>query len=333
MHVCAACFHIVKCSYMSVYTCFSPQDQFVHDAHRMRHSVHSYTQQPSVSSHMHSVYEEREDGTAEERVRSLGWQVVPGNRERQERKRERGRRRRSSGEELTQPLYPSHHPPHPSMITFSQPGEPEIKTTRSLSQINHTHSDHAHQYYQHLNKDRQSSSMSQRGGMGSIGRVEKDAMTGESRQYSGPGTSFSPNHPSHHHSSHHHHGNVELIGHQPLVASHSHGYDMTSQYGNGIVMQGKVPHSRIGMGPADGSCRGGREMEDGPIDWEVTLDVCVCVCMCTCVCACACACACVCVHACMCAQCVLCVLSCRVYLPLNARGKRYIITRQYTLLH
>lgn len=112
--------------------------------------------------------------------------------------------------------------------------------------------------------------------------MEKDVLTGEARQYTGPPSvsSFSPNHPSHHHSGHNHYGNVELIGHQPLVASRSYGYSTVSQYETGTTTQGQVPCSRIGMGPTDSSSS---EMEEGRIEWEVTSvcgwGVCVGVCV------------------------------------------------------
>ena len=161
-----------------------------------------------------------------------------------------GRKRRSSGEELTQPAYASRPPLSSSMFSFSQPGEPEMRTTHSLAQVDHAPY-HTHQWTNRRDK---------------VKRVEKDAMTGEHRHFRGPSVSFSPNHPSHRHSTHHHHGNVELIGHQQLSTSRSHGYGM--ECGNGTVVRGQIPCSRIGMGPADGSSSQ-VGMDEGPVDWEV----------------------------------------------------------------
>lgn len=212
------------------------QDQFVHEAH-------SVAKRPA---HMYSVYEDVEDETEEEGV---AWNparppMVGG----RERVRER-RKRRSSGEELTQPsqyTHPSyhhhhyHHPPplSSSMFSFSQPGEPETKTTHTLSQADLT---------QQLGRREREK----------VKRVEKDAMTGEHRHSR---ASFSP----HRHGNHHHHGNIELVGHQPLTATRSHGY--STEYGNGTGMRGMVPLSRIGMGPVNSAVS---EVDEAPIDWEV----------------------------------------------------------------
>ena len=261
----------------------------------MRHSAR--TQRPSLPV-MHSVYEEREDMTEEAggavgRGRGEGERFqrqpvrqmvsgVPTARQ----NRERGRRRRSSGEELTQPVLPagfssSHHrqPSYPA-FSLSQPEESGVRTTYPPFQLGSAHFGHTHYHQKPARKRRDKYSLTQdAGGSGEgdrerevVRRMEKDAMTGEPQQYPGHVTSVSPNHPSHHpnahnrYSNHHHHGNVELTGHQPLVASHSSGNYVVDQYGNGTGIHGFGSSSRTGMGPADGALN---ELEEGPIDWEV----------------------------------------------------------------
>lgn len=215
------------------------QDQFVHDATLTYSSAHSVAKRPYQ---MHSVYEDAEDGSEEEGV---AWSSARNPMQERGERVKGKRKRHSSGEDHTQPSYPPKAPYHPhlssSMFSFSQPGEPELKTTHTLSQ-----SDHTHQWAGRRER---------------VKRVEKDAMTGEHRHSR---TSFSP----HRHSNHHHLSNVELTGHQPLTASRSHGYGM--EYGNGTFTHGPVTYSRIGMGPVDSSSSHvASEIDDTPVDWEV----------------------------------------------------------------
>ena len=233
----------------------------MHEVSALRHSSHSFTPHTSHSL-MRSVHEEEEEEEGDEggggeggggEGRERVWQSMRSRPPPAVHRRRRGQGSGwSSGEELTQPAnYHRSHQNHSSHnFTFSQPGDPEMKTTHTLLQADHTHH-HTHIPWRERRK-----------------RV--DAMTGEPRQFRGPSLSFSPNHPSHHHESHHHHNNVELIGHQPLRASRSYGYG--TEYGNETLLRGQVPYSRIGMTSADTSMT-----ENGSVDWEVCVCVCVCV--------------------------------------------------------
>lgn len=169
--------------------------------------------------------------------------------------RGRGRSGRSTGGEFTQPTYHrphlNHHPPppHASSHFFSQPGEPEMKSTRAFSQVDHTPR-HTH----------------------SLSRKRVDVMTGEHRQFRGPAHFFAPNLPSHHRhrGTQHHHDNVELIGHKSLRATRSHGYG--AEYGNETVPHRQIPYSRIGMeAPANGLPHS--PTDSSPVYWEVCLCV------------------------------------------------------------
>ncbi|CAI8044788.1 hypothetical protein GBAR_LOCUS24807 [Geodia barretti] len=234
-----------------------PQDQFVHEAAFIRQSSHSFL----PCTHMRSVYEEREEDEEEgegEEEREGRWARPPLPPTQGGGRRgggERGRSVRGPGEELTQPTYHRahqnphphrHHPPYPpssSAYLFSQPGDPEVKTTHAYSQV-----DHAPHHTHHQRK-----------------RV--DVMTGEHRQFRGPSSfSFSPTHPSYRLGvSNRHHGNVELIGHKPLRPTRSHGYG--GEYGNETVPRGQIPYSRIGMGaPANGFSQS--PADDSPVEWE-----------------------------------------------------------------
>lgn len=166
--------------------------------------------------------------------------------------RERGR---STGGEFIQPTYHRphlNHHPHPppaSSHFFSQPGEPEMKSTRAFSQVDHA-PHHTH----------------------SLSRKRVDVMTGEHRQFRGPAHFFAPNLPSHHRhrGTQHHHDNVELIGHKSLRATRSHGYG--TEYGNETAPHRQIPYSRIGMeAPANGLPHS--PTDNSPVYWEVCLCV------------------------------------------------------------
>lgn len=174
-------------------------------------------------------------------------QTVSGELVRNEDRKRWKRRRRS--EEQFNPLPGSHStlPSSPQReFSFSQPGEPEMKTYLT------SHVSPAHRHTHHW---RDSYSLTQ-GGAG-VGRMEKDAMTGEPR-HGGRAHSFSPNR-------HHHHGNPVATGHQKMsVGGATHIHD------NELVPRGNGTGMRAGTRTGTGDHPRSREVEKGPVDWEVS---------------------------------------------------------------
>ena len=158
--------------------------------------------------------------------------------------RRRWRRRRRSEEQFN-PLpgsYSTLPSPPRHEFSFSQPGEPEMKTYLT------SHVSPAHRHTHHW---RDNYSLTQ--GRAGAGRVEKDAMTGEPRQ-GGRAHSFSPNR-------HHYHGNT---GHQQKFVGGAYRI-----HDNGLVPHGNGTGVRAGTRRGSGDHSKSWE-EKGPVDWEVS---------------------------------------------------------------